>query len=74
MIVCHCTGATDREIRRAARLGGSAGEAGRRCGGCCAEVTRLINLEKSGQAPAKQPGQPTHRHAEAAQRPQRRDS
>ena len=47
MIVCHCTGASDREIRRAARSTGNAGAAGTYCGGCCAEVTRLIDLEKS---------------------------
>ena len=54
MIVCHCTGATDREIRRAAKQGCAPGEAGQRCGGCCAEVTRLVNLEKAGQAPNQQ--------------------
>ncbi|MFT4540802.1 MAG: bacterioferritin-associated ferredoxin [Planctomycetota bacterium] len=53
MIICHCTGATDREIKRCARATGNAGSAGSFCGGCSAEVTRLINLEKPCQAPGK---------------------
>ena len=45
MIVCHCTGATDRDVRQAAALvGGDRGEALRACGagGCCGGCKPLV--------------------------------
>jgi len=50
MIVCHCRGVTDRQIKRLVREGaGSAREvaqatgAGMRCGGCRSSVKRVVN-------------------------------
>lgn len=45
MIVCHCTGTTDRDVRQAAALsGGDRGEALRSCGagGCCGGCKSLV--------------------------------
>ena len=50
MIVCHCKGLTDRDIREAVRRGnaelnhknGEAIEAGRACGGCRPLVDEII--------------------------------
>lgn len=52
MIVCHCKGLTDRDIRQAVREGARtvrqvvrACEAGRRCGGCRPAIVELIEGE-----------------------------
>jgi len=54
MIVCHCTGATDRDIRRAAALnapGAPAGlcvsPAGQCCGGCADKVREIVASAKT---------------------------
>jgi len=47
MIVCHCTGATDRDIRQAALAAGAgssslcASAAGQCCGGCADKVREI---------------------------------
>ncbi len=50
MLVCHCHGITDRQIRRLVREGASsprdvarATGAGLRCGGCRSNVKRVVN-------------------------------
>jgi bacterioferritin-associated ferredoxin len=55
MIVCHCTGATDRDIRHAAQVstpGAPAGlcvsPAGQCCGGCAEKVREILAHAKSG--------------------------
>jgi bacterioferritin-associated ferredoxin len=52
MIVCHCFCVSDRQIRGCAREGaGSVGEVGRACaagtgcGGCRAEIARIVEAE-----------------------------
>jgi bacterioferritin-associated ferredoxin len=55
VIVCHCTGATDRQIRALVRDGArspralaracQAGQAGMACGGCRLEIERIVNDE-----------------------------
>ncbi len=66
MIVCHCKGATDRDIRRAADGGGEALSAvGRTCGagvscGSCLETIREVLREhargsETGRTPGKRP-------------------
>jgi len=49
MIVCHCTGATDRKIRREVESGarscneiGQRCAAGTRCGGCVSMIQSMI--------------------------------
>jgi len=56
MIVCHCHGKTDRDIRRAIREGARREDdvvtscaAGRSCGGCVEVIRDLIRTE--GAAP-----------------------
>ncbi len=50
MLVCHCRGVTDRQIRRLIRDGASstrevarATGAGLRCGGCRSNVSQVVN-------------------------------
>jgi bacterioferritin-associated ferredoxin len=50
MLVCHCRGVTDRQIRRLVKDGASstrevarATGAGMRCGGCRSNVTKVVN-------------------------------
>lgn len=50
MLVCHCRGVTDRQIRRLVKDGACstreiarATGAGMRCGGCRSNVTRVVN-------------------------------
>jgi|GEM_PF-3122747 len=58
MIVCCCTGATEREIRQAASRpmpeeasGLCASSAGRCCGGCADKVREIVSqVRNSGQA------------------------
>ena len=52
MIVCHCKGVTDREIRRCVRAGGrtvdavsEACGAATGCGGCEPLVSRIVDAE-----------------------------
>ena len=57
MIVCHCKGLSDRDIRAAVRDGarscrqvGRACEAGRACGGCRPTIRELIQDESDSEA------------------------
>jgi bacterioferritin-associated ferredoxin len=57
VIVCHCKGLSDRDIRAAVRDGarscrqvGRACEAGRTCGGCRPVIRELIRDEAGGEA------------------------
>ncbi|MCP4908287.1 MAG: (2Fe-2S)-binding protein [bacterium] len=50
MLVCHCRGISDRQIRRLVKDGASstrdvacATGAGMRCGGCRSNVTKVVN-------------------------------
>lgn len=63
MIVCHCTGASDRAIRHAVRNGASTVAdvaercaAGSCCGGCHPTIERIIRRHHAANAP--QPAQP----------------
>jgi len=63
MIVCHCKGVTDREIRKAVLEGASTCtdverlcEAGKECGGCRPLIEQLV----SAQA-ATHPSEPQQR-------------
>jgi bacterioferritin-associated ferredoxin len=63
MIVCHCKGVTDREIRKAVLEGASTCtdverlcEAGKECGGCRPLIEQLVG----GQA-ATHPSEPQQR-------------
>ena len=54
MIVCQCTGVTDRTIRKAVRDGASnrndvvrACTAGRTCGGCVPAIDEIIEAEQA---------------------------
>lgn len=56
MIVCHCRGVTDREIRRCVRAGevtvsavSNACGAATGCGGCKPLVGRIVELELEAQ-------------------------
>jgi bacterioferritin-associated ferredoxin len=56
MIVCHCRGVTDREIRRCVRSGGAtvgavseACGAASGCGGCSALVGKIVQAELDAQ-------------------------
>ena len=57
MIVCHCTGATDRDIRQAAQMAGPgasslcASPAGQCCGGCADKVREIANQTLSAAGP-----------------------
>lgn len=60
MIVCHCYGISDREIRRCVHEGAaSVGEVGRACGagtgcgGCRPEVAELVSAEQRSAAPIR---------------------
>ena len=63
MIVCHCTGATDREVRQAASLaGGDRNEAlracgaGACCGGCRPTVIALLqDADREGRGAMERP-------------------
>jgi len=53
VIVCHCKGITDREIRNAVRDGATtprqvsrACQAGKRCGGCHSVIGEIIESER----------------------------
>jgi bacterioferritin-associated ferredoxin len=57
VIVCHCKGLSDRDIRAAVRDGarscrqiGRACEAGRTCGGCRPLIRELIRDESDSEA------------------------
>ena len=59
MIVCHCKGITEREIRSAVREGatthrqvGRACQAGRSCGGCHPVIREIIEDEHEPRARA----------------------
>lgn len=50
MLVCHCRGISDRQIRRAIKDGATSARevaretgAGMRCGGCRSNVKRVVN-------------------------------
>jgi bacterioferritin-associated ferredoxin len=50
MLVCHCRGITDRQIRRLVKDGASSARevarvtgAGMRCGGCRSNVKQVVN-------------------------------
>ena len=52
MIVCHCKGVTDRQIRRAVREGARDRDeivmscsAGSHCGGCASAIDEIIDRE-----------------------------
>ena len=56
MIVCHCSGVSDREIRSAVREGARscrdvarACAAGRLCGGCRPLIRRILETEESAE-------------------------
>ena len=56
MIVCHCMGVTDREIRRCVRSGGcnvkavsEACGAASGCGGCRPAVSKIVESELAAQ-------------------------
>jgi bacterioferritin-associated ferredoxin len=62
MIICHCHGVTDREIRRAVRDGarslrmiGSACGAGSGCGGCQEAVQEILDGEGTSSARPSMP-------------------
>jgi len=46
MLVCHCYGVTDRDIRDAVRRGDEATVAGTGCGGCLSMVESLVAAER----------------------------
>jgi len=57
VIVCHCSGVSDREIRSAVREGARscrdvarACAAGRMCGGCRPAIRRILDLERAAEA------------------------
>ena len=58
MIVCHCTGITDRDIRSLVRQGraktvseiGLDCSAGRGCGGCQLAVQQIVRQEERSRA------------------------
>ncbi len=59
MIVCQCTGASDRAIRRAVRAGATSVRevaqhcaAGAGCGGCRKTIADIIAVEQRGLARA----------------------
>jgi bacterioferritin-associated ferredoxin len=60
LIVCHCTGITDRDIRALVRSGAKwnlpcpaeSGSAGMHCGGCQLTIERIIRSETETQARA----------------------
>ncbi|MEO8183424.1 MAG: (2Fe-2S)-binding protein [Deltaproteobacteria bacterium] len=61
MIVCHCMGVTDREIRRCVRSGGfnvsavsEACGAASGCGGCRPAVSKIVEAELAAQHPRLQ--------------------
>jgi len=55
MIICHCTGATDRDIRQAATLAGPgsstlcSSSAGQCCGGCADKVREIATQALSSK-------------------------
>lgn len=56
MIVCHCRGISDRDIRAAVRLGaatraavGAACGAGTGCGGCHPVIDEIVQAERAPQ-------------------------
>ncbi len=58
MLVCHCNGVSDRQIRRSIREGASTtGEvasscgAGAGCGGCQQGIQRILNAEMAQREP-----------------------
>lgn len=70
MIICHCQGATDRDIRRAIHSGratpseiGRACGAGAGCGGCLQAIGEIVHEEASSLRPATAPSSPTERPA-----------
>lgn len=57
MIVCHCKGITDRDIRKAVLEGASTRtdvermcQAGSECGGCRPLIEQLVGKEAASQA------------------------
>lgn len=65
MIVCHCEGTTDRDIRRAADgAGGTPAEVGRTCGagqgcgGCLETIRELLREHTRTKAPSAGAGGP----------------
>jgi len=63
MIVCHCKGITDRDIRKAVLEGASTRtdveslcQAGTECGGCRPLIEQLVGVE-----PATTPSEPQQR-------------
>jgi len=60
MIICHCLGMTDREIRKAAREGSRSGDArsgclaaGSACGGCAPAVREIVEAERGGSSASR---------------------
>jgi len=59
VIVCHCQGVSERQVRKAVREGARsvrqvarACRAGRMCGGCRPVISEIISSEASDAAPA----------------------
>jgi bacterioferritin-associated ferredoxin len=57
MVICHCHGITDREIRRAVRSGAGSRrdvartcKAGGSCGGCVRVIDQILASEASSRA------------------------
>lgn len=63
MIICHCRGVSDRDIRRAVRKGARTPDevarvcqAGTGCGGCTPVIDSILSIEAHGPvAPAAEP-------------------
>lgn len=62
MLVCHCRGITDRQIRRLVKDGASstrevarATGAGMRCGGCRSNVKQVVNDALDAELQKTQP-------------------
>ncbi|MBW2272565.1 MAG: (2Fe-2S)-binding protein [Deltaproteobacteria bacterium] len=66
MLVCHCTGVSDRKIRKVIRSGaattsevGRACGAGNCCGGCVERIDELINNERAAHEAVSAPTTPS---------------
>ncbi len=54
MIVCHCHGITDRQIRRELGPGGTRQcPAGSSCGGCAPAIAEILQQIRGDAAPAR---------------------
>lgn len=64
MLVCHCRGVSDRQIRRAVKEGctslravGRETGAGMRCGGCRSNVESIVNETLADEFTKTRPGE-----------------